>query len=1103
MSVAFDFKRRAPAVVPSRSPSSLRRAARAASSAALGRIMGTMHSYTITVPADGVKIAHKRAFTVDFPFEAYDNQLVFMEKALLAMCRGEHALLESPTGTGKTLCLLASALAFVRSEGRARKRKFREEVRDGRGGAGDADDVAGTSGREFVDDVEKKERTRAPVIVYATRTHSQVDQVVRELKLFDSTTRATTLASRRHACARDDVRALNGTEQKNRCAKLVQQQKCGAKVTLDRALQGRDGRFDLFSDGVQDIEDLVSKAKARGPCPFYLARTKCAEAEIIFMPYNYLLDESVRKGLEIAWENAVIIVDEAHNLESSASDSMSYSLTAAKLAKAIKESERAYETKLTLEDTSGEGIVSEADLQLFSRGMDKDAAAFKGEDFKMLTGVLVQLEGLLDSICREAAKAPNAKHEGGLGERIGDGAFIYVILAELNITADTYEHITKLIKSASRTVQLGSDFMAQPTQNETPLMEIGNFIERTFVHRYEQYFVTRLGPDMEKFKTSNRARAGPTLSYWCFFPGLCLKALIDKGVGTFLLASGTLSPMESFASELALDFPVRLENPHVIKRNQVWGGVVTHGPNNGVLNSSFRFRDTREYKTEIGSVILSTARIVPDGLLVFFPSYGVMHSCVNHWRSTGLWNQLETNKTCLVEPSNADEFHACYDSYNKALEEDSRRGAAFFAVCRGKLSEGIDFADKACRGVILTGIPYAGAKDPLVMHKRTYLDKRKADNGGAYSGNEWYSQTAMRAVNQALGRVIRHKDDFGAVILADERFANENARNQLSLWLRPSVQVHSVFHSAVHGLKEFFQEHARAGAKVKAAAPAKFVDIAQVKPKTSGAAFVKKSQNKQDFTQAGTSITSLVRQFTKDQGGGEDEVARQKFMLVSKQKVPLQTTAAEIFREKHGKKTQEAMKRSTLLLQLSKTSGQQNEKDSASASDQNEAPPSADRTKLFMRRARLELSCDSYDELIAELDKVKTEAFDIGDLLRVASRVLKAPENPKGLYALFGEFVPAAHKPIYEKHRRALIERQEKVKAQKSAAGAPPGLAVVAPPRACVACGATCDKPFEASTCKHIACYACWLRLVKPKGPGKCPSCSSEVLKRHLVKKFF
>ena len=29
----------------------------------------------------------------------------------------------------------------------------------------------------------------------------------------------------------------------------------------------------------------------------------------------------------------------------------------------------------------------------------------------------------------------------------------------------------------------------------------------------------------------------------------------------------------------------------------------------------------------------------------------------------------------------------------------------------------------------------------------------------------------MRAVNQAVGRVIRHKHDYGAIILADERFA--------------------------------------------------------------------------------------------------------------------------------------------------------------------------------------------------------------------------------------------------------------------------------------------------------------------------------------------
>lgn len=46
----------------------------------------------------------------------------------------------------------------------------------------------------------------------------------------------------------------------------------------------------------------------------------------------------------------------------------------------------------------------------------------------------------------------NVKYEGGFGECIGDGVFIYVIFVELNITADIYEYIIKFIKSVSRMV---------------------------------------------------------------------------------------------------------------------------------------------------------------------------------------------------------------------------------------------------------------------------------------------------------------------------------------------------------------------------------------------------------------------------------------------------------------------------------------------------------------------------------------------------------------------------------------------------------------------------------------------------------------------------
>ena len=64
--------------------------------------------------------------------------------------------------------------------------------------------------------------------------------------------------------------------------------------------------------------------------------------------------------------------------------------------------------------------------------------------------------------------------------------------------------------------------------------------------------------------------AVPTLSYWCFQPGMAMRALLATGVRSVLLTSGTLSPLASFAAELQVPFRVQLENPHVIAREQVW-----------------------------------------------------------------------------------------------------------------------------------------------------------------------------------------------------------------------------------------------------------------------------------------------------------------------------------------------------------------------------------------------------------------------------------------------------------------------------------------------------------------------------------------------------
>jgi regulator of telomere elongation helicase 1 len=69
----------------------------------------------------------------------------------------------------------------------------------------------------------------------------------------------------------------------------------------------------------------------------------------------------------------------------------------------------------------------------------------------------------------------------------------------------------------------------------------------------------------------------------------------------------------------------------------------------------------------------------------------------------------------------------------------------------------------------------------------------------------------MRAVNQAIGRVIRHRNDYGAVLLADERFASVSLQQQLSLWLRPLVQAPSDVGPVLQSLTAFFRENGSAG----------------------------------------------------------------------------------------------------------------------------------------------------------------------------------------------------------------------------------------------------------------------------------------------------
>lgn len=120
------------------------------------------------------------------------------------------------------------------------------------------------------------------------------------------------------------------------------------------------------------------------------------------------------------------------------------------------------------------------------------------------------------------------------------------------------------------------------------------------------------------------------------------------------------------------------------------------------------------------------------------------------------------------------------------------------------MSEGIDFADADARAVVITGIPYPSVYDPKVNLKKKFLDAQKGPK--TLSGADWYNLEAFRAINQAVGRVIRHKDDFGSVILLDKRFDSPSYCSKLSTWL-PPVSSFKDFKGSISSLETFFSRH--------------------------------------------------------------------------------------------------------------------------------------------------------------------------------------------------------------------------------------------------------------------------------------------------------
>ena len=266
-----------------------------------------------------------------------------------------------------------------------------------------------------------------------------------------------------------------------------------------------------------------------------------------------------------------------------------------------------------------------------------------------------------------------------------------------------------------------------------------------------------------------------------------------------VLAGGTMQPVGDLIDQLKSSVPnlefVCRQFPHVIPSDALAVIPVATGPSGGKLRFTFAARQDNNSLKEAGKALASLTPLIPHGFVVFFPSYDLLYSAVELWKKEAIYERLEKKKTIFVEPRKSrvgsDKF---LDEYSQAAL--SPQGAMLFAVIGGKLSEGVNLANDLARGLVVIGMPYPSLASVELQEKLRYLSNLKplsdsvAQNDNETErdrGRRYYTSLCWRAINQTVGRCIRHAGDHAVCYLFDERYATKSLKNTLPHWMEPSI----------------------------------------------------------------------------------------------------------------------------------------------------------------------------------------------------------------------------------------------------------------------------------------------------------------------------
>ena len=527
----------------------------------------------------------------------------------------------------------------------------------------------------------------------------------------------------------------------------------------------------LASTGARSLaSNLSSTAEECGGrgCRYYRqcflrrARAKSLAADIVVANHSLVFAEMNLKSPAIP-PHSHLVLDEAHNIEDAATRHFSIEVSASRLHFPLRRLGQ-------LKKRGGRGLLSTLSHQVSSGAITGNAkdqehllalckkADNRGREVDAASGPFFDaLAGLLRSSGPESRRLM-ADDKAKSGWRIIEQAEATLRAELAGLTQALATLVTALRDIESEGLGFHTEFIQDLEAQRAMLMEIGD--EMGFMLSLDDdgfvYWVERDG----RRRQSARGWAAPieigdrlwedlyqqkasviftsaTLSVRGSFKFLQQRLGIDRIGEERLLTLDAGTPFD-YAEQCTMMVPMFLPEP-----NDTGG----------------------DYAEELGDFLAELFRRTRGRGLALFTSYAMLQKTTRRARD-------------LLAGTEVDVLAQGEAVSREALTERFREDVASVLMGTHSFWEGVDVVGESLSCVVLARLPFAVFTDPIVAARCEQIE--------AAGGNAFMNYSIPNAVirfRQGFGRLIRHRNDRGIVIVADRRIATK----RYGLWFRNSV----------------------------------------------------------------------------------------------------------------------------------------------------------------------------------------------------------------------------------------------------------------------------------------------------------------------------